>query len=481
MRVLFLAAEATPFVKVGGLADVAGELPAALRARGMDVRLVLPLHRAIDRRSLSLHHVADVIVHGRVDEVPGTAFVAGADDGPVYLIDGDLIRSAADVYGEPEADAAKFAFFCLAALETCESIQWKPDVVHAQDWHAAPAVVWLARMGKRSDFWRGVGSVLTVHNLPFMGAGGAAGLSTFGIDPTEDARLPIWARPLPLPLGLAHADWITTVSPSYALEIQTPPFGCGLDPLLRERSDHLVGILNGLDPGVWDPAADPSLPVHFSRRDLSLRAQVKQYLQSELDLPGEPCVPVLGMVTRLDTQKGVDLALAALEAVLDLPWQLVLLGKGDTALTAASAAFAAAHPERCRFLEGYAPQLASRIYAGADMLLVPSRYEPCGLTQMIALRYGCVPVVRATGGLRDTVVDCAGAAGTGFLIEEATAESLASALRRALEVYADQRRWRGLQRRGMAQDFSWSRSAERYEQVYAAAAREARERAGVTA
>lgn len=275
---------------------------------------------------------------------------------------------------------------------------------------------------------------------------------------------------MPLAIGLATADWINAVSPAYAEEIQTPEFGLGLEDLLIARRERLVGILNGIDVANWNPETDLALPERYSRQGLKLRRINKSCLQNELNLPEDARIPLIGMVTRLDWQKGVDIALQALAEILDMSWQFILLGSGDAQLEAQSQTFAGIHPDRVRVVQRFDPRLARHIYGGTDMLLIPSRYEPCGLTQMIAMRYGCVPLVSATGGLRDTVRDIRNAkAGTGFVFQPTEPYAMAQSLQQALHFYADQRRWRGIQMRGMSQDFSWGNSANRYRQLYASA------------
>lgn len=468
MKVLFLAAEATPLVKVGGLADVAGELPPTLRSLDIDIRVTLPFHAAIERQGLEAERLLEIEVSGQ----PVVFYEATVDGEHFTLVDGPPIREATAVYGDPYEDAAKFVFFSIAALQAIQASGWRPDVVHANDWHTVPAVIWLAERRGGDPFWDGVATLLTVHNLPYMGAGAEAALAEYGFRPSDDARLPPWARSLPLPIGLSVADWLSTVSPTYAEEIQTPEFGCGLEGLLKSRRDQLVGILNGIDPGRWDPAHDGALAATFSVEDLGPREENKRRLQAELGLPQVGRVPLIGMVTRLDHQKGVDLALQALEGLVEARWQFVILGSGDPALADKARAFAAAHPERAHSVQRFDSPLARLIYGGADMILIPSRYEPCGLVQMIAMRYGSVPVVRATGGLKDTVIDHSrGKTADGFAFDHAQPEPLAEALRRAFEVYGDPPRWEELQLRGMSRDFSWRGPATEYLELYRKARR----------
>jgi starch synthase len=471
MRVLFLAAEAAPISKVGGLADVAGELPRALATLGVDVRLALPLHLAVNTSGLGLRHVTTVDIPAGARSEPADVFLSDSEGVPFFLIAGEPIALARAVYGDSGEDALKYTFFSLAALALCPAIDWRPDILHANDWHTAPAVQWLVRRRGTDPFWRGVAAVLTIHNLAFMGAGGETALATYGLPPSDDERLPVWARNVPLPIALSAADWLTTVSPTYAEEIQTPGYGCGLEGFLSTRKDHLAGILNGIDPATWDPATDPDLHAHYTSQDLLPRSTNKRALQEELDLPTEPDVPLLVMVTRLDLQKGVDLALEALSGMGGERWRFAILGTGDPEIAEKARAFSEGFPDRARTVLRFDPSLSRRFFAGADIVLLPSRYEPCGLTQMIAMRYGCIPVVRATGGLKDTVADYApGGVGTGFTFAAASSIALAEAIQRALQVYADGRRWRALQRRAMEASFTWRHSAERYLEIYRRAA-----------
>jgi starch synthase len=300
-----------------------------------------------------------------------------------------------------------------------------------------------------------------------MGAGTDAALETFGIPPVQDNRLPEWGAFQPLPMGLATADLITTVSPTYAREILTPEFGCGLQNFLQARASDVSGILNGLDEQSWDPATDPALRVRFDSTSLEKRRSNKQALLHEFSLPPNMDLPLLILISRMDWQKGVDLAIDSLRMIAGLPWQAILLGNGDPTLEAAIRHLEAEFPYRVGAAIRFDAQLARCMYGGGDMLLMPSRYEPCGLAQMIGMRYGCIPVARATGGLRDTIIDQQSPdISTGFLFEEATPEALSAALRRALSAYSDREDWQARQQFGMRQDFSWERSARTYAQLY---------------
>ena len=471
---LFAAAEADPIIKVGGLGDVTGSLPHALCALEpedaldytMDIRLAIPYHAAIRSKIANPELVASFSVPHPAGAIPAQAYQASINCLPVYLIDGEPISAEPGVYSQDARKAGeKFTFFSLAILELARALNWAPDVLHAHDWHAALAV-YLLCANQSDTFFANTHAVLTVHNLPFMGAGTQEALADYGIPAAVDARLPAWAQTQPLPMGMAAADYLTTVSPTYAREILTPEFGSGLQDFLQLRAGTLYGILNGLDEDAWNPAADAALAQPFDARSLEKRAANKKALLKEMDLP-DLNVPLLVFVGRMDRQKGVDLAVDALRQIADLPWQAILLGTGDLGLQSAVLRLEAEFPLRVKAAVRFDAQLSRRMYAGGDMLLMPSRYEPCGLAQMIAMRYGCIPVARATGGLRDTILDQQDAAGsTGFLFETAAPEALAGVLRRALAAYTDREGWQARMKCGMKQDFSWKRSAQSYARLY---------------
>ena len=460
IRVLFLAAEADPFVKVGGLGDVSAALPRALRAlpdSQLDVRLVLPHHSVIkaDARPLAIFPMS----HGGRD-VAVQVSETSLDGMPVYLIGGDPIAAVGSVYSSnPALDAEKYAFFSLAALQLPRLLNWEMDILHAHDWHTALAVY--ALLVKRWDGeMRGVSSVLTLHNLPFMGGDVSDILKSYTL-PVAQTDLPDWAHALPLPLGLFAADAVVAVSPTYRNEILTPKFGCGLEDFLHRRKAGLYGILNGIDSAAYDPATDAFIPYQYTADNPSIREKNKISLQTRLGLAADPQIPLFGMVTRMDRQKGVDVAFEALRKFTNRPWQFVILGTGDPALEEAARELQTSLPDRVRVESRFDAKLARLIYAGADMLLMPSRYEPCGLAQMIAMRYGCLPVVHATGGLSDTVNES-----TGFTYKTDTARSLRTAMLKALNAYEDRDGWLARQKNAMRADFSWGQSAQTYLELY---------------
>lgn len=464
INVLFLAAEADPFVKVGGLGDVAGSLPRALRALSndeikLDVRLVLPYHPVV--RAGNLKALGIFPIPRGSSEVEVEAFETVLDGMPVYLINGDPIRANGSVYSlDSKLDAEKYTFFSLAALELPNQINWTPDIVHANDWHTAASVY-----GNLTKRWeagaRHVAGVVTLHNLPFMGPDISGILDEYGVKLAQ-TDLPEWARVMPLPLGLWASDAIVAVSPSYAKEVLTEEFGCGLHDFLNLRQDTLSGILNGIDTASFDPTYDKSIGVNYNIDTLKRRTENKGMLQDKLGLANDPNIPLLAVISRMDVQKGIDLAFTALKSMKSVNFQAVILGTGDPKLEEAARALQTAFPEKIKVEVRFDAALARQIYAGADMLLMPSRYEPCGLAQMIAMRYGCVPVARAAGGLKDTVRHNE----TGFIFEKAHHMSLMGAVKNAIKVYGDKEAWQKIQLAGMAQDFSWEASARDYLKLY---------------
>ena len=475
LKVLFAASEADPLVKVGGLGDVAGSLPYALKELStknyakIDIRVVIPFHSVLKEKYPSPEKIASFTVQHVDGPIPAEAYQLQINDLIYYLIDGAPINNAKGVYGtDLQLDGEKYIFFSLALLEMARKINWIPDILHANDWHAAAAVYAMHTSRQFTSSFFHTKSVLTIHNLPFMGAEAEQALMHYKLTKCETSALPEWGCTQPLPLGIFTANHIVTVSPTYALEIMTPEFGCGIEDFIKLKRSHVSGILNGLDTESWDPVSDQSIPAQYTWKSLNLRQTNKQALLEEFDLVPDLDIPLIIIVSRLFHQKGIDLALASLRITADRPWQAIILGTGEPELENACQKMEKDHPDRVRAAIRFDLALSRRMYAGADLILMPSRYEPCGLSQMIAMRYGCIPVARATGGLKDTIIDHPEQLelNTGFLFENAQSRELTIALQRALDVYKENTLWHTMQVNGMNQDFSWARSALQYTGIY---------------
>ncbi len=482
MRVLFASSEVFPLVKTGGLADVSGALPASLIEAGQDVRVLLPgyaaaMDKAEDKRDVgSLGDPLGLGVEARLVEgrLPG----AGV---PVWLIDCPALyhRSGGpyqDADGADYADnALRFGLLSWAAAHLCTGgspVPWWPDVLHCHDWQTGLAPAYL----KAWDVADRPATVFTIHNIAYQGLFPAETVPRLGLpwDFYSMAGLEYWNTMSFLKAGLVYSDKLTTVSPRYAREIQSAPHGCGMEGVLAERSADLVGILNGADYGVWTPENDPYLDHRYAPLDhVAGKAANKAALQAELGLEQNAGAPLLVIVSRLNDLKGMDLVLAVLPAILRQGAQLAVVGTGDRALEDGFKAVAAANPSQVAVNIGYSEALAHKLMAGGDILVMPSRFEPCGLTQFYAMRYGTIPLVHVTGGLADTVIDTSydglmtGTA-TGFAFEHANAGAFQWTVERALGMYRQKDQWRKVQLSCVTQDFTWERSAARYVELYRA-------------
>lgn len=477
-KILHAAAEVFPLVKTGGLADVLGALPQALIAQGADVRLVLPGYA----------QVADAVLHQKTIASLGPLFGAARIDVrlgqmpysrvPVYVIDAPyLYRRSGGPYqardgNEWSDNLNRFALLgWVAAHLTAGELDpaWTPDVLHVHDWHAAMACAYVAAHPPTH-----AATVFTVHNLAYQGLFPARDFHLLGLPSwLMDSRgLEFHGQLSFMKAGLKFADRITTVSPTYAKEIALTEFGFGLEGVIQGRARDVSGILNGVDTAIWNPERDPALIERYGRDDLANKGRCKEALQRELGLVPQADAPVFGVVSRLTSQKGLDLVLSALPSLLAAGGQLALQGNGDPMLESAFVATAASHPGRVAVRIGYDESLAHRLIAGVDAVLVPSRFEPCGLTQMYALRYGTLPVVRRVGGLADTVIDArestlADGSATGFVFDQATHAELEAAIARAVALYRERAAWTRVMRHAMTQDFSWEGAAMQYLARYA--------------
>ena len=466
LKVLFATPEASPYIQTGGLGEVSGSLPKALARLGCDVRLVMPAYAALKATLPALRHRRPLVVPG-FDE-PAALLTLPLESGlELWLLDCPALF---DRPGGPYADAAgrdwpdnpyRFAWYCHAVAALAVDDAWRPDVVHSHDWPAAlaPAVLSLYPARPRTVF--------TIHNLAFRGLCDRASFQHLRLPAAwwHHERLEFFGHGSLLKGGLVFADRVTTVSPTYAREILTPEHGHGLDGLLRHRAADLSGILNGIDVETWDPATDPSLAANYSAQDLRGRQANRRMLQRIAGLSEDDDSFLLGVVSRLTEQKGIDLILDALTSTRP-DVQCVILGSGDPGLERAATALAARHPGRFACRIGYDARLSHQLFAGVDAFLMPSRFEPCGLSQMYSQRYGAVPIVRRTGGLADSVRDLDAAEPTGIVFDEPTLPAFVAAIERAAAVFRDPARWRRLQLNGMAVDHSWAHSAAEYRALY---------------
>jgi starch synthase len=478
-RILMVTSEAVPFAKTGGLGDVAGALPLALARLGHDVTLVLPRYRGVGPGTVI--ESVPITVGGRTFDV---TFVehALADRARAVLVDCAELYDRPALYGTDNTDypdnAARFALLARAALELGTRSDRRPDVVHAHDWQSGLTPVYLRTLFADRPGLSSAASVFTIHNMAYQGLYPPAwmpaldlGWDLFGIEGIE-----YWGKLSFLKGGINFSECITTVSPRYAREIQTPEFGFGFDGILSRRTSQVCGILNGIDVDVWNPERDPYLPKPYGPGTIVDKAASKQALLEALGLPvtkPDLARPVIGMVSRLVDQKGFDLLDALGEDLLTLDATFVLLGSGETRYQEMWQTLRAHAPERVGLRFGFDERLAHLIEAGSDLFLMPSRFEPCGLNQLYSLRYGTVPVVRAVGGLDDTIEEWnpRTTAGTGFKFSEYSPEALMASLAKAVELYRKPRLWRVIQRAGMARDFSWDVSAAEYVKVYEKAIR----------
>jgi starch synthase len=476
LRVLFVASEAVPFAKTGGLADVVGALPNALKSLGADVRVLMPYYGMVKQGKIPMATVAENLE----GQLGGTSLAfdvktPGGGDYPFYFVERDEFFERSQLYGTPKGDyfdnLERFSFFCSTVLPVCQNLGFQPDVIHCHDWQSCLVPVYLHHRWQGAEIINQAKVVLTIHNLAYQGLFykekfPLLGLdwSLFGLDGLE-----YYDQINLLKGGINFADAITTVSVGYSKEIQTPEFGYGLEGLLQHRSAALHGILNGVDYQDWSPENDRLIPATFSKDKLAGKAKNKAALMEAFSLdPKLSKAPILAMISRLADQKGFDLVAAVLPELLKQEVMLVILGTGEEKYHRLLAQEAPKYPGKLGVKIAFDNALAHLMEAGADMFMMPSRFEPCGLNQMYSLKYGTIPIVRATGGLADTVAqaDPATGTGTGFLFTDYTPEAFAAIINAALKAYKNQKQWRRIMENAMSQDFSWERSASAYLNLY---------------
>ena len=468
MKVCFIAAEAAPFVKVGGLGDVIGSLPKALRELGVDARVILPLYSSINRERFGLKYKAYQFVDLGWRHSYCGIFETEVDGVPCYFVDNEQYFNRDSIYGQAD-DGERFAFFSKAALEILPALDFKPDVVNVNDWHTALSVIYLDVLkSSEAEFYKDMKSVLSIHNIEFQGRFNPYEMGNlFGLENKYFDAL-IYNGDVNLLKGAIQlADRVNTVSETYAREILDPYFSYGLDKILTVEQGKLRGILNGIDVDKFNPKTDPMIPVNYDLKTFEDKVQNKLAFQKEMDLEVNADIPLIGMVTRLTHQKGIDLILQASEEILKTGAQLVILGTGDAHYESALRSLEHYRHDRVRSILLFSNEMSAKIYAASDLFLMPSKTEPCGLSQLISMRYGTVPVVHRVGGLRDTVIPFTGVEGNGFTFESFQTGDMMDAIYRAVTCfYQSPDEWKQIIKNNLQKDVSWEQSAKKYLDLY---------------
>ena len=467
MNILFAASEARPFIASGGLADVIGALPKALLGAGCDCRVILPLYSDIPdkfRAEMKQEAVFKTWLGWR--NLYCGLFSMKHNGVTFYFIDNEYYFKRSGIYGYFD-DGERFAYFSMAVLEAIKHMDFEPDVIHCHDWQTGLIPTFKNLFYNDEEKIRKAKTVFTIHNIQYQGNYDMYfAADVLGIPENRRGMVEYDGRCNYMKAAIDQCDAISTVSPTYANEIQDPWFAWGLDRLLRDRTYKLSGILNGIDVESYDPCSDGDIPQTFSKYDLSGKAKCKEELQKELGLNVDPNAMIIGMVGRLVSHKGLDLVRAVCDRILEMPVQIAILGSGESAFEGFFRYMQEKYPGRVSFVCGFIPPLARRIYAGSDVFLMPSKSEPCGLAQMISLRYGTVPIVRETGGLKDSIKDVGGIKGNGFTFQTYNADDMLDAIHRAHNLYCDKEKWEGTVLNALSCDFSWGRSAREYINLY---------------
>lgn len=453
LKVLFASSEVVPFAKTGGLADIVGSLPIALEAMGVDARVIMPKYRSVK-------------IDGKETKIGKGV--------KVYLVEHDDYFNRKDLYGDKYGDYAdnldRFAFFSRQVLERCIKENFKPDIIHCSDWHTALIPVYLNTIYKYDPFFENTRTLFTIHNIAYQGLFSKDDFPKMGLDWAlfHIHYFEFYGKINLMKAGIVYADAVSTVSPTYAREILTKEYGCGLEGVLQAKSEAVYGILNGIDYGVWNPATDTKLVKKYSVDNYDNKYINKEALQKSLGLKVDCDIPMIGIISRLADQKGMDILTKILNDILTMKVQFVLLGTGEHKYHVLLEKMANAHSKNTSINLKFNIVPAEKIYASSDIFLIPSRYEPCGLSQMISFKYGTIPVARRTGGLKDTIEEYnpGSGKGTGFTFEEYKPEALLAAIKKALSVYQHRSAWRELVKRVMELDFSWQVSAKEYIRLY---------------
>ncbi len=482
IQVLFLSSEVEPFAKTGGLADVSGALPLTIYNLGHEVRIMLPRYGTIRNTPSKLHDmirlagmdvpVSDSILKANVK----SSFILGEfTKVQVYLLDNLDLYGRAGLYVNPDTkkpypdNDVRFIFFCRGVLEMLKKMGWQPEIIHCNDWHTALVPMYLKTIYKEDKFYKKTKTILSLHNMAYQGEFPKTTYAKTGLPQELESDIMHNGKINFLKAGLLYADYLTAVSKKYAEEIQTSEeYGYGLQAILKKRKNKLVGITNGIDTKVWNPATDERIPQQYDVKSLELKVENKIALLEKLKLPYKEGTPLIGMISRLDDQKGLDLLDQILEKVMKMDVQMVLLGVGERKYHTMFEKAAKKHPSKLAAVLRFDAELAHWIEAGADMFLMPSRYEPCGLNQLYSMNYGTVPIVRATGGLDETVdqVNVTKGTGTGFKFKDYDAKQLLATIQLAVKTYGDKKTWTKIMKNGMSKDFSWEASAKKYINLY---------------
>lgn len=477
LKILLVSSEIVPFAKTGGLADVSGSLPKALHSLGCDVRVVTPFYKMTEEGKFSLQTVAeDMTVSLGSHSLKGDVLMSNLDhEIPAYFIQKDEFFNRSFLYGTPKGDyfdnAERYTFFAKMVLSLLEKIDFRPQIIYAHDWQSGLVPAYLKTWHRDNPFFSKTATVYTIHNIAYQGVFPMEKFPITGLPPeaaTMDG-MEFWGNINFMKAGIVYSDKITTVSPTYSKEIQSPEFGYGLEGVLRARSEDLLGVLNGVDYEAWNPESDPYIAARYSSKDLSGKRRCKQNLIEIFGLSKKLIdKPILAMVSRLADQKGLDLLADIMKKLLKMDLGFVLLGTGDEKYHHLFAKIAREHPRKTGIRIAFDNELAHKIEAGSDMFLMPSRYEPCGLNQIYSLRYGTIPIVRATGGLEDTIEEFnqKKGTGTGFKFKEYSAQALLAKIKEAVKLYNNKAKWGKIVQNAMAKDFSWDASAREYLRVY---------------
>ena len=476
MKIMFASSEVTPFAKTGGLADVSSSLPEALASLGHEVKVVMPLYRSVIEGGFKLTPLENSLeVPFKGGSLKARVFYTKKKRNLIiYFIKRDEFFDRSGLYGTPEGDyfdnPERFIFFARGVLHLSEILDFQPDIIHCNDWQTALTPVYLKSLYKDYPFYSKTGTVFTIHNMAYQGVfpPGYMGVSGLPAELFSMKGLEYYGKMNFMKGGILFSDIITTVSEKYAREIQTPEYGYGLDGVLRERKEDVLGVLNGVDYSTWNPKSDHHIAATFDAKNLEGKKKCKEELMKIFELKRQQKTPLIGMISRLANQKGFDILSEGIDELLQLELYLVLLGTGDEKYEKQLAGLGRKHKSRFGVKIAFDNVLAHKIEAGSDMFLMPSRYEPCGLNQMYSLKYGTIPVVRATGGLDDTIIEFAleTGKGNGFKFSEYSASAMLEEVKKAIKIYQDEKLWRKLMQNAMKEDFSWKKSAIKYEEIY---------------